>query len=1453
MKSLIITLLISLASVNVYALTYQYTYNFDEPQVDALANGKQKIAITDTWQDTEVPGYPVLPARVSVLQIPADEVVTSVTVRLGNRTHLPGFYDIDSAQKVYPYSYQGERITVPPAPQVYQLDDFYPKQSYIEKGVRYLHGQKLVETILYPVEYNPVQGQIYYYDSIDVVITTEAVNAPAAAMMSSPSSLTNSDRKIISSIVDNDISPAMTINSMAEASSVSDREYVIITTSALAYAFQQLEDFRASAAGGGFTTHIELINDIDTVYSGADLPEKMRNFVRDQYQNHGTRFVLLAGDADGSIESQAIPTRYTLESDIASDLYFGCLDGSWDEDGDGIYGEQNDGVDGGDIDWDAEVAIGRIPADTATEAGNIIDKIIAAETGQQPYRSLQLGQYLYELSWRIYWGGDYIDDIHSSMNDMPNDTIYDRDAIIAHGVFWEDQELISSINSNQYDLINHVGHGNNNMIFGLYHSYTSSDLSQLSNNTYFLGYSEACYSGAFDNRNKEGEYSSSDSAAEELLTLGNKGAHSLIVNSRNGSPSSYPAHRAFMDAIFENNVNRIGQALALGQSNSQQYGNRSYTYSLPITLLGDPAFSFATTCNNSQLEITLYNPQQGFVAVIDEDLPITLTLKDGCGNLVTDAQVSVSFDNGDSTITLYDDGSHYDLYANDGIYGNVWSAQNIGEDVNFSISASKAGYTNTDESLISSVVVESSSYEVDTNAQYDWINLTDPKWHRPYIAPTAWWDADLDFDFNFYGINYNKVKICGESGFLTFIPRSCTPDNTQIVRNEDPYGIIAPFWDKLTRYGNPDGNVRYQIMGEAPNRQLVVVWTNYRHHNNNVSSDDKSVTFQVILYEGTNEIKFQYQDVYTGNSDYDYGASTTIGLKHPSGLSGEQVSYYGSMLSNGKAILFTPKLPLYCQNYESTLTVHKTANRVYSETSGYWWAPTTTYYAVGSQENLGTNGSTVVKLKEQPQGYYVQGECPPPPVPPVVDSYDWHVDGNTLYVSGEASDVNDDLYRVYLYMPVTETGGISHICDEESPFSCQVELQDGDYSLEIYAEDHEGNKSEHVGPMVFTIGPDVTPPVIELVGENPMTVAIDSTYAEPGATATDDRDGNISANIQVSGTVDTTTAGTYYRYYDVTDAAGNAAATVTREVIVQSDAIAPVITLLGNNPITIYQGSEFSDPGATATDNVDGDITSSIVVTGTVDTATIGTYTIYYNVSDDAGNAAEEKTREVVVVEEPTCEEYTATSAQHEAAGRAWSETVTEGETCFGTFCFGGTDVTTWYAVGSDDNLGTNGNTSVTLHEDPEGYFALGNCPGPDTVAPVITLAGSNPMTVNVGASYSEPGATAEDNVDGDITSSIIITGTVDTNTVGTYYRYYNVSDAAGNNATQVVRTINVVEGGQCFTAVNSEHAEAGRAYVMQNILVYATGSKTYLGITSATTSLEETSPGNWDKVDSCQ
>ena len=80
-----------------------------------------------------------------------------------------------------------------------------------------------------------------------------------------------------------------------------------------------------------------------------------------------------------------------------------------------------------------------------------------------------------------------------------------------------------------------------------------------------------------------------------------------------------------------------------------------------------------------------------------------------------------------------------------------------------------------------------------------------------------------------------------------------------------------------------------------------------------------------------------------------------------------------------------------------------------------------------------------------------------------------------------------------------------------------------------------------------------------------------------------------------------------------------------------------------------------------------------------------------------------------------------------------------------------------------------------------------------DTTTPVITMLGSTPVSIVVGSAYVDAGATASDNKDGVLTSKIVTVNSVNAAVIGSYKVTYNVADAAGNKAVEVVRTVNVV------------------------------------------------------------
>ncbi len=159
--------------------------------------------------------------------------------------------------------------------------------------------------------------------------------------------------------------------------------------------------------------------------------------------------------------------------------------------------------------------------------------------------------------------------------------------------------------------------------------------------------------------------------------------------------------------------------------------------------------------------------------------------------------------------------------------------------------------------------------------------------------------------------------------------------------------------------------------------------------------------------------------------------------------------------------------------------------------------------------------------------------------------------------------------------------------------------------------------------------PDTTPPIIaahsDITSEATGASGAAVTYTAP--TATDNVDASVSVSCApASGS--TFALGTTTVTCNASDAAGNAATPVTFGIGVV-DTTPPIITLNDPASVSLTVGDPFTDPGATATDAVDG--TNTVTTSGSVDTSKAGTYTLTYNAVDAAHNHATPVTRTVTV------------------------------------------------------------------------------------------------------------------------------------------------------------------------------------------------------------------------------
>ncbi len=328
--------------------------------------------------------------------------------------------------------------------------------------------------------------------------------------------------------------------------------------------------------------------------------------------------------------------------------------------------------------------------------------------------------------------------------------------------------------------------------------------------------------------------------------------------------------------------------------------------------------------------------------------------------------------------------------------------------------------------------------------------------------------------------------------------------------------------------------------------------------------------------------------------------------------------------------------------------------------------------------------------------------------------------------------------------------------------------------LIIYtATDAAGNTATTTRTVIV----DVTPPIIALNDNAIIRLPSGGSYAEPGATAIDSTDEAVE--VTISGTVDDTITAEYLIIYTATDAAGNTA-TTTRTVIV--DVTPPVIALNGNPTTKLYAGDTYVEPGAIAIDSIDEDV--AVTITGTVDASISGEYIITYMATDAAGNSAT-TTRTVIVDLTLPVISLNGDTVIRLFSGNSYTEpgaTALDNQGEVVDVTINGTvdnDTTGKYII-TYIAIDTSGNTTTITRTVIV-----------DLTSPVIVLNGNTTIRLTIGDSYTEQGATALDNIDGDV--EVSMSGTVDISVAGEYSISYVATDTVGNSST-VTRSIIVVE-----------------------------------------------------------
>jgi len=574
------------------ATTSTFTLNFQTRDLTfEKSNGFDLISLKDGSFLSSV-GEPYLPAKLLQIAIPTDLEVRAVRINWEIHQELEGSYNIYPTQKEYPLSHipweDQVRLFTQPDPKVYSLNKEHPGELVQILGHGFLAGQHIVNLVIYPLQYVPSEGKLVFYTQIEFSLKF----GPST---SEPVQVGNRSEKaaaFYNGLVKSFVLNPEDVNFQSIGKGKQDvAEYLIITDTNYVSAFQPLADWKTQK---GVPAKIVTLGWINSNYAGDDEQDRIRNCIIDFYSNHGTIWVLLGGDTN--ILPHRIAYAYTSgagnypwEDEIPCDLYFSCLDGNWNADGDDVYGEYYDNVD-----LFPEVMVGRAPAATLTKANTFVSKSLTYQTNPTTDymdRMLMAAEMLDDFTDGC-WLQAYI------YNNIVSPCFPDSTLLCESLGNLNKDSFRDALNQGQ-NIINHDGHGLVDLFSIGPDDWRISDMNDLTNGSRLgLLYTLTCLAGAIDK----------NCLLEYWVNNPNGGGYGVVGNSRYGwyipgQPLSGPSAdfmKKFFEVLCDYNSFQMGKTLSDSKipfiSQAQSPSTRSYRWTMyTLNLLGDPELPIFTT------------------------------------------------------------------------------------------------------------------------------------------------------------------------------------------------------------------------------------------------------------------------------------------------------------------------------------------------------------------------------------------------------------------------------------------------------------------------------------------------------------------------------------------------------------------------------------------------------------------------------------------------------------------------------------------------------------------------------------------------------------------------------------------------------------------------------------------------------------------------------------------
>lgn len=415
-----------------------------------------------------------------------------------------------------------------------------------------------------------------------------------------------------------------------------DPGYVIVTPSAFSSAVESLATWKEQI---GFSVQITTLEYIYNNFPGRDKPEKLREFIKESYYTNGPEYYLLVGDCD------VCPAREVWDPAMGPgldngtepcDLYFECLDGDWDADGDSLFGEMED-----DVDFFPEVKVGRLPVSTVQGAAMVCEMTRKIEEDPEPGNWIKKFLLLANTAFTYGDSAAALDEeinqkfLAGSFFDVIR--LYDVDGSLS-------PSAVTSAMNQGVGLVDFFDHGAYYTWVGALQ--TSDVLNLLNGNKTFLAFAMACETAAFD-------YQQYTTISEAFFKNPNGGAIAYIGATR-VAWAGYDCfdglhHRFWVNFLTEAIANMEArpkdalQAALIEMASTYAMSGPSRETVYQTIYFGDPALNLywkhdITATATPDLETNQTGTINGICQLLHSGIPITgqyeAVVRDPAGNLI---------------------------------------------------------------------------------------------------------------------------------------------------------------------------------------------------------------------------------------------------------------------------------------------------------------------------------------------------------------------------------------------------------------------------------------------------------------------------------------------------------------------------------------------------------------------------------------------------------------------------------------------------------------------------------------------------------------------------------------------------------------------------------------------------------------------------------------------------